>query len=166
MAVWNREGSVDCFIEAPPRAVYDAIADVTRTGERSPECRAADWLPGAAAGTVGARFRGRNRVGRLIRWSRVCEVVEATPGQAFAFRTVPERIDKTRSDSTIWSYRLEAEGDGTRVTHAYEITKMPPKLMQAIYGRLLPQHRDMRPQMAETLANLKRTLEEPATATS
>jgi hypothetical protein len=92
----------------------------------------------------------------------VCEIVTAEPGRAFAFRTVPERIDKTRSDSTIWSYRFEPEGTGTRVTHTYEIVKMPPKVMQAIYGRLLPQHRDMRPQMAETLENLKRTMESSA----
>jgi hypothetical protein len=152
-------GSVDTFIAAPPDAVYAVVSDVTKTGERDPECREADWLPGAAPGTVGARFRGRNRVGRVIRWSRVCEVVEADPGRAFAFRTVPERLDKTRSDSTIWSYRFEPEGDGTRVTHTYDIVKTPAKVLMAIYGRLLPQHKDMRPQMSETLANLKRLLE-------
>ena len=162
---WRTGGSVDTIIHVSPQVVYAAVADVTKTGERSPECREADWLPGAEPGTVGARFRGRNRVGRLIRWSRVCEIVAAEPGRSFAFRTVPERIDKTRSDSTVWSFQLEPADGGTRVTHTYEIEKMPAKVMQAIYGRLLPQHRDMRPQMSETLANLKRSLEQaPTTA--
>jgi hypothetical protein len=159
MTTWRTGGSVDIHVAVPPEAVYDIVSDVTKTGERDPECREADWLPGATPGTVGARFRGRNRAGRFIRWSRVCEVVTAEPAQAFAFRTVPERIDVTRNDSTTWSYALVPEDGGTRITHSYEITKMPMAPMQALYGRLLPQHRDMRPQMAETLAKLKVLLE-------
>jgi hypothetical protein len=159
MGEWSRGGSVDCHIDATPDAVYAVVSDVTSTGDRSPECKTADWLPGHEPGVVGARFRGRNRVGRFIRWSRLCEIVAAEPGREFAFRTVPERVDPSRSDSTIWRYRLEPEGAGTRVTQSYEITKMPAAIFQAVYGRILPHHRDMRPQMSETLENLKRSLE-------
>ncbi|MCW2712672.1 MAG: hypothetical protein JWP24_2866 [Marmoricola sp.] len=67
-------------------------------------------------GSVGAVFRGRNRVRLAARWSR-CEVVAAEPGRAFAFRTLPERLDPSRRDSTTWSYRLEPTADGTRVEH-------------------------------------------------
>ena len=42
-----------------------------------------------------------------------CEVVTAEPGRSFAFRTVPERLDPTRVDSTTWSYVLEPEGTST-----------------------------------------------------
>jgi hypothetical protein len=157
-STWRTDGSVDTFIGAPPHVVYAAVADVTKTGERSPECHAAEWLPGSEPGTVGARFRGKNRKG-LIRWTRVCEVVDAEPGRTFAFRTVPERVDITRRDSTKWGYDLEPEGDGTRVTHRYEVTQLPLRPMMAIYGRIMPHHRDMRPQMAETLAALKASLE-------
>jgi uncharacterized protein YndB with AHSA1/START domain len=155
---WRTSGSVEEHVDAPPEVVYAAVADVTTTGERSAECRAAEWLPGSAAGAVGARFRGRNRSG-VARWSRVCEVVEAEPGRAFAFRTVPDRIDPSRRDSTTWRYTFEPDGDGTRVTHSYEITQLPLRLFQALYGRILPHHRDMRPQMAGTLAALKRQVE-------
>lgn len=155
---WRTSGSVETVIDAPPDAVYEAIADVTRTGERSAECHTAEWLPGSQPGEAGARFRGRNRSG-VARWSRVCEIVEAEPGRVFAFRTVPERIDVSRRDSTTWRYELEPAGDGTKVTHSYEITMLPSAPFRALYGRLLPHHRDMRPQMAETLAGLKRSLE-------
>ena len=155
---WRTTGSVETFIAAPAEAVYAAVADVTKTGERSPECRAADWLPNCEPGTVGARFRGRNRSG-LARWSRVCEVIEADPGRSFAFRTIPERIDVSRADSTTWRYTLEPTGQGTTVTHSYEITKLPLAPFRRLYGWLLPHHCDMRPQMASTLANLKVTLE-------
>lgn len=159
---WRSEGEVELLIAAPPDVVYAAVADVTRTGERSPECRKAEWLPGPVPATVGARFRGRNRSG-LARWSRVCEVIEAEPGRSFAFRTVPERFDPSRRDSTTWRYTLAVDPDGrTRVTHSYEITLLPLALFRALYGRLLPHHRDMRPQMAETLQALKASLESPA----
>lgn len=155
---WRTEGSVELLVDAPPRVVYDAVADVTRTGERSPECRAAAWLAESVPGTTGARFRGRNRSG-IARWSRVCEVVAADPGQAFAFRTLPERRDPSRRDSTTWSYAFEPEGGGTRVVHSYEITQLPSRFFRALYGRLLPHHRDMRPQMQATLEALRSSLE-------
>lgn len=155
---WRTGGSVELRIDAPAREAYDAVADVTRTGERSPECRAAEWLPGSPPAVVGARFRGRNRSG-IARWSRVCEVIEADPGRGFAFRTVPERWDPSRRDSTTWSYTFEVDGDGTLVVHSYEITLLPSPLFRAVYGRLLPDHRDMRPQMRATLEALRSSLE-------
>jgi hypothetical protein len=155
---WREEGSVERHIAAAPEAVYARIADVTDAEDRSTECQSCEWLPGAVPGTVGARFRGRNRSG-LARWSRTCEVVEAEPARAFAFRTVPERFDPTRADSTTWSYRLTPDGAGTRVTHAYRISKLPVGPLKWLYGRMFPHHRDMRPQMRYTLDALGAQLE-------
>jgi Polyketide cyclase / dehydrase and lipid transport len=157
---WRDEGSVECVIDADADAIYARIADVSTAGDRSVECRSCEWLPGVAPGTVGARFRGRNRSG-LARWSRVCEVTEAEPGRRFSFRTVPERFDPTRADSTTWSYLLVPEEARTRVTHAYRITKWPLRPIKWFYGRLFPQHRDMRPQMSHTLVALRAELEAP-----
>lgn len=72
---------------------------------------------------------------------------------------MPERFDPTRRDSTTWSYTLTPEGPGVRVRHAYRITRMPLEPFKALYGWLLPHHRDMRPQMTETLAALKKAME-------
>jgi hypothetical protein len=160
---WRRSGSTSLTIAAPADSVYHRICDVTATGERSLECRTAQWLPGAEPGALGSRFRGRNRSG-LARWSRVCEVVEAEPAVAFAFRTVPHRFDPSRSDSTVWRYRLSPEGEGTVVTHEYEIVRLPSPFFRALYGRLLPHHRDMRPHMAHTLEALKAELEQSPAA--
>jgi hypothetical protein len=155
---WRDEGSVECVIHSDAVAIYARIADVTTAGGRSIECRSCAWLPGVAPGTVGARFRGRNRSG-LARWSRVCEVLEADLGRRFSFRTVPERFNPSRIDSTTWSYLLVPGGTGTHVTHAYRITKWPIRPMKWLYGRLFPQHRDMRPQMRHTLEALRAELE-------
>lgn len=159
---WLRSGSVEQYVEAAPQDVYQHVADVTRTGERSDECHTAEWLPGSEPGTVGARFRGRNKKG-WIRWSRVCEVMVAEPGTAFAFRTVPEKIDIRRADSTTWRYDMRPSGTGTTVTHSYEITKLPLKPFMWLYGRILSHHRDMRPAMRVTLERLRAELESAGT---
>ena len=156
---WRREGAVSLFIEAPAEEIYARIADVTGTGERSEECRLVEWVPGSPRQpVVGARFRGHNRSG-VARWSRVCIIVTAEPGWAFSFRTLPERLDPSRMDSTTWSYELVPEGNGTRVTHAYRITRLPLPPFKQIYGRLLPHHKDMRPAMQHTLEVLKHSVE-------
>jgi hypothetical protein len=149
------------MIGADPATVYAVLSDVTRIGERSPECRSAVW-EGGAPGMVGSTFRGRNRAGRLARWSRRCVVLRAEPGVAFAFRTLPERWDVSRRDSTTWTYHLEAVDQGTRVTHTYEITRLPYRPLRWVFGRLLPDHRDMRPQMAHNLAALGEQLDRGA----
>ena len=49
----------------------------------------------------------------------------------------------------------EADGDGTRVTHAYRIDVLPYRPLLSLYSRLQPQHRDMRPQMQQNLEALQ-----------
>ncbi|PBC57556.1 hemerythrin domain-containing protein [Rhodococcus sp. ACPA1] len=148
------EGSAELWIDIPARQLYDAVADVTRISERSPECRSCAWLPGRSPGTVGARFRGHNRAHHM-RWSRVCEVTAADPGRKFEFHTVSDRRNPLYHDSTTWSYTFRADGDGTRVTHAYRIDVLPYRPLLSLYSRLQPQHRDMRPQMQQNLEALR-----------
>jgi hypothetical protein len=155
---FRADGAATIRIAATPDAVYDRVADVTRAGDRSLECRSASWLPGAVPGTVGARFRGHNRSG-IARWSRVCEVVEADRGRRFAFRTLPERWDFTRADSTIWAYTIEPDDAGSVVTHDYRIVKMAVPGWRQFLAVAFPHHRDMRPHLEHTLRALKAELE-------
>ena len=148
------EGAAELWIDVPARQLYDAVADVTRISERSPECRRCEWLPGRPPGTVGARFRGHNRAHHM-RWSRVCEVTAVDPGRKFEFRTVSDRRNPLYHDSTTWSYLFTADGDGTRVTHSYRIDVLPYRPLLRLYSRLQPQHQDMRPQMRQNLEALR-----------
>ena len=45
-------------IAPPAEVVYDLVADVTSTGDRSPECRHVEWLDEPARAVAGAPFRG------------------------------------------------------------------------------------------------------------
>jgi hypothetical protein len=153
---WLTAAAVERTIDSPADNLYRLITDVTAAGGRSEECTRAEWLDKASReAVVGARFRGHNR-SRLARWSRVCEVIEADPARAFAFRTVPERFDPSRRDSTIWRYELVPDEGRTVVRHSYQITRPPPRLFKVVYGIALPHHRDMRPAMQHTLEVLAR----------
>lgn len=70
-------------VSADPATVYALVADVARMDRWSPESAGARWTRGEP-GTVGARFRGRNRNGPF-RWSTDCTVTAAEPGRRFAF---------------------------------------------------------------------------------
>ena len=56
--------TVDRYIEASPEALYDLIADVTRTPEITPDIVKVEWLDGATEAAVGARFKAINKQGR------------------------------------------------------------------------------------------------------
>ena len=154
-------GSMSITIAAPPEAIYDVVADVTRTGEWSGETHRVEWT--STDRGVGARFKGWNRVG-FFRWTRHCEVLAADRGRVFAFRTIPGKVP-TKRDSTLWRFELTPDGDGTRVVQSYEILKMPLRFVRSMIGRTAPHHFDMRPHMAECLEQL-RVLVESSTSES
>lgn len=116
--------SVTRFVGASPDAVYDRISDVTRMGEVSPETVSATWLDGAEVASPGARFRGRNQLGRL-RWSTTPTVTVADRGREFAF-TVPGR------SGPHWSFRMEPADGGTIVTESMHQSVASPVMIRVL----------------------------------
>ncbi len=106
----NDRIEISRHIAAAPEAVYDAIADVTRMGEWSPECQSCEWTDGADGPRVGATFDGHNRNGEHS-WTSQCTVTEADRGRAFTFT-----CSMFDFHYATWGYRFEPEGDGTLVT--------------------------------------------------
>jgi hypothetical protein len=106
---------VSVEVAAGPTTLYEMISDVTRMGEWSPENVGCAWMGGATGPVVGSRFKGRNQRG-WRRWSTVNEVVEAEPGESFAFRTSSFGLAVAR-----WSYRFDGDDpDGpTTVTESW-----------------------------------------------
>ena len=113
------------YIEASPERVYNLVSDITRMGEWSPETYSCAWIDGATGPQVGARFTGRNRRG-LLRWSNTPEVISAELGREFAFRRV------VLGNEVIWSYRMQADGSGTRLSESYEVLTRSPAWMRLL----------------------------------
>jgi hypothetical protein len=100
---------VSRWIAAESFGVYGLVADVTRMDRWSPEAVGARWI-GGEPGTVGARFRGRNRNG-LFRWSTSCTVTAADPGREFAFD-----VHWLGMPISEWGYRFTPRDGGCEVT--------------------------------------------------
>ena len=149
MGTLPKHGSVDVTTTASPAEVWEVLTDVTRTGEWSHETVGADWVDGATAAVPGARFRGRNEHG-CSRWSRTCEVVTATPPHRFQFRTVPTRLFR---DSTMWTFDLEPQDGGSRITQRFEVLLLHPLLDRLFYA-FIPAHRDRSAALREDLERL------------
>jgi len=87
-------------MSAPPEAIWAVVADVTRVGEWSGECRGCIWVEGASEAVAGARFRGTNRRGGF-RWTRLNEVVRADRPNELVWRTVPSGPYPTPSNGEL-----------------------------------------------------------------
>jgi ribosome-associated toxin RatA of RatAB toxin-antitoxin module len=118
----THSGSV--VVAASPEALYDLVADVARTGEWSPVCRACWWDEGQSA-SVGAWFTGRNEVpGRT--WETRSQVVAADRGREFAF-LVGGRLVR-------WSFTFTPVDGGTRLTESWEFLPAGQALFVERYG--------------------------------
>ncbi|MEO7429421.1 MAG: SRPBCC family protein [Acidimicrobiales bacterium] len=138
-------------IGAPPSALWTMVADVTRIPQWSPVCHQVEWIDGSHEAVVGARFRGHNRLNGA-RWARECVITEADAGEVLAFSALFKGEESTR-----WRYRFEPEGEGTRVTEAYQVVLIPPwlRLLRRLPGMVAKSERDTRWNVATSLERLK-----------
>lgn len=110
----TRHLEVSREIAASPQAVFEAISDVTRMGEWSPECYACEWIDGATGPAVGAKFDGHNRNGDK-EWTTQGEIVECVPGERFVFHALARDFH-----FATWGYQIEATDTGCRVTETWD----------------------------------------------
>jgi ligand-binding SRPBCC domain-containing protein len=150
-------GEVSLHMDAPPEQVWALVSDVTRIGEFSPETFEARWRRGSTGPEVGARFKGhvkRNGVGPTY-WS-ACRVTACVPNELFEF--VVEVEGPVDAQVNRWGYRLEPDGDCTRVTEYYQLGSSLP--MQAYWLVLGPfRGRTNSRGMRSTLERMKAVVE-------
>ncbi len=144
-------------INARPEPLWALVADITRTGEWSPENTGGVWLGEARQATAGARFKATNHRGRA-RWTTTCEVIAAVPGREFAF------VTGTRDrPQTLWRYVLEPTAHGTRVTESFELLRPPgaaARLLTRITTGVRDRQADLEENLRVSLGNLKRVAEQ------
>ncbi|WP_082567133.1 SRPBCC family protein [Janibacter sp. Soil728] len=97
-------------VSLEPEALYDVVADVTRTGEWSPICASCEWDDAEQAGRVGATFTGHN-VTPERSWTTRSHVVAAERGREFAW-VVGDGFVR-------WSYLLTPVDGGTELTETW-----------------------------------------------
>lgn len=154
-------GEVGIYIQASPEAVYALVSDVTRMGEWSPETYWCQWIDGASGPAVGARFKARNRRGRL-RWSNKPEVIVADPGREFSFRW------RVAGNEVVWRYRLKPAGTGCRVWESFESLTPSPALVNWMVLKLIgvtDRQADLVEGMRQTLGQARATAEGTSTVT-
>lgn len=149
MSQVQKNSRVEVIVDAPVEDVWRVVADVTRTGEWSHECRTVSWVPGTGTSAPGSRFRGRNRAG-WARWTRTCEIVAVDEPRELVWRTVPSALFP---DSTEWRIRLEPAGRGTAITQSFRVLRAP-WLLDRLYARMIPSHQDRDARLAEDLARI------------
>jgi hypothetical protein len=154
--------TVDRYIEATPEAVYDLIADVTRTPERTPDIAKCEWIDGATGPAVGARFKSTNHQHRGPDWSNKPIVTVADRGVEFSFtRTEPF------AGTILWRHRFAAEGTGTRMTESYEVIKpitiVGWFIIDTLYG-LKDRQAELRESMVRSMDRVAEILESESAA--
>lgn len=97
-------------IDALPDEVWRVVSDVRRTGKWSPECRKV-MVWGRGPVRRGTRITGINRR-RLMVWPTTSRVHLYDEGRAIGWTVFENRAR--------WSYELEREGEGTRLTERRE----------------------------------------------
>ena len=108
-----RRHSGTVVVSSSAEALYDLVADITRTGEWSPICRACWWDDPAAGAVAGARFTGRN-VTPDRTWETRSEVVVADRGREFAWEVAGGWVR--------WSYTFAPADGGTALTESWHFT--------------------------------------------
>jgi uncharacterized protein YndB with AHSA1/START domain len=153
-----QHGQVEVTTAAVPEAVWAVLADVTRVSEWSHECRSVRWLDGSQPGP-GARFRGRNKSGRMG-WSRSCTVVSWEPSRELAYRTSG---GAAFADSTEWHFTLTPADGGTIITQYFQVLSLRVWADRFIWA-LIPAHHDRLAALRADLGRLAAVAEaEPET---
>jgi hemerythrin-like domain-containing protein len=144
-----RSGEVATVVDAPIDAVWRVVADVTRVGEWSHECRRVEWLDGATTAAPGVRFRGVNKAG-LWSWSRINEIIVADEPQTLVWRTTPTLL---YPDSSEWRITLTSVEGGTRIVQSFHVLRAPAVLAR-LYSIVIPEHRDRTTSLTDDLRRL------------
>ncbi|MGI8457444.1 MAG: SRPBCC family protein [Propionibacteriaceae bacterium] len=143
------------LVEATPRALYDLVSDITRTGEWSPVCRACWWDDAAEAGQVGAWFTGHNELADRT-WETRSQITAAVPDREFAW-IVGGRFAR-------WGFTFDPDGTATKLTESWEFLPAGIAMFAKKYGDRAAAEIDERTRQAhrgipQTLAAIKRIAE-------
>jgi uncharacterized membrane protein len=140
---------VRAWVNAPANRVWPLVSDVRLMPELSGELQSVEWLDGAGAAALGARFAGRSRHEALGEWESVSQVVEFEPERVFAWA-----VGDAADPAAIWRFRLDARDGGTELSQwvqlgpgrsglSLAIDQMPDKEQKIVFVRMREFERNM-----------------------
>jgi hypothetical protein len=120
-----------------------------------------EWLDGATALAVGARFVGHNRHQAFGEWATTSEVIECEPGRVLAWA-----VEDARNPAAIWRFRLEPKDGGTQLSQwmqigparsglSFAIDRMPDKEQKIVFLRM----RELEQNMTVMVEHIKKLAE-------
>jgi uncharacterized protein YndB with AHSA1/START domain len=134
-------------IDASPARVWALVSDVRNMARWSPQT-ARTFVRHPVR--VGSRMLNLNRRGLLV-WPTQAEVVRFEPEREVAWRV--------RENYTVWSYRLDPFGAGTRLTARREaphgLSDLSVRLTQRAFGGVEAFAAELAEGMHRTLARIK-----------
>jgi uncharacterized protein YndB with AHSA1/START domain len=134
-------------IAAPPAEVWDLVSDLRNMARWSPQVVKTFVKAPVAEGSTMFNINRR----KFLFWPTQAKVVRFVPEQEIAFRV--------KENFTVWSYRLEATGTGTRLTARREapqgISDLSVGLTKRALGGVDTFTTELQQGMRETLEKIK-----------
>ncbi|MGK5630539.1 SRPBCC family protein [Streptomyces sp. URMC 123] len=162
--------TVECevLVAADPETVWGLVTDIGLPARLSPELNTVEWLDGATAPALGARFAGFNRHSAVGDWRTVSQIVELTAPNAFAWAVMDAdgRFGAPSEDPekplATWRFTLTPAEGGTLLRHSVRIgpgnsglsvtvDRLPDKAERVVEIRL----GELRTGMEATLTGIK-----------
>ena len=143
--------SASVEVAATPESVWDAVSDVSRMSEWSPECRKIVILGSPKQG-VGTKLLGLNRRGWAM-WPTTSKVIRYEPCEAVAWRT--------KESGATWTYELAPTASGTSLTGRRELPaySRATKLMAPLIGGAGGHDAELAEGIRTTLERIKAAVE-------
>jgi hypothetical protein len=136
------------------RTAWDLVTDIGLPARCSAELETVEWLDGAEAVEVGARFRGRNKHEAFGDWTTVCEVVEVEDERRWVYNVIgPEGVSAT------WAFEVEPASDGVLIRQWGRMGPGPSGLTPAIVAQPEKEARIVSRRLAEWQQNMQANLE-------
>ncbi|MFE5479723.1 SRPBCC family protein [Nocardia sp. NPDC056541] len=153
----RRALSASVEVDADPLAVWDAISNLRRMRQWSPQCRIMLPLGRLKAGT---RTLNINRKGRTF-WPTTSTILVVEVGSRLTFRT--------DSNRAVWTYQLDRSPTGTVVTLRRDASSHTPRasvwLVNNVLGGIEEFDETVRGGMNETVRRIKQSIEAQARPT-
>lgn len=111
-------------IDAAPEAVWPLVSDINVSAAFQDEFQGADWLDAEVA--LGARFRGRNSM-RDSQWETTCHIVAYEEPRVFGWA-----VDDPDDPVATWTFTIEPDHEGSRLTYTRVVGTAPSGLTAAI----------------------------------